>query len=186
MKKLILCFALIAAISVPAAFSQLRFELGANVPVKGLMLSGNDFDLGDLSIQGTVDLTGENIFFAIPNSSLLLQANLGFLKIGAGVKIQSFMLMAYGAYPNAQVELTLGPLCIDASLGGYYFGLFAIGIDPILTDSDYLIPEASVWVALGKKKAFRIGAGAICLLRTDFDISDLPVILYGGMKIVLE
>jgi len=180
MKKLILCFALIAAISVPAAFSQLRFELGANVPVAAMLLSG-----GELS-EGSIPLIGEDIFVAVPNSSLLLQANLGLLKIGVGVKVQSLMLMAYAAYPNAQVEIALGPLSIDASLGGYYMGFYAIGEGFGATELDALIPEASVWLALGKKKAFRIGAGAIGLLPTSFDLSDVPLIAYGGMKIVLE
>lgn len=96
------------------------------------------------------------------------------------------MFLVYAAYPNAQVEIALGPLSIDASLGGYYFGLYAMDVDPILTNADLLIPEASAWLALGKKKAFRIGGGAIGLLPTSFDLSDVPMILYGGMKIVLE
>jgi hypothetical protein len=180
MKKLILCVALIAAISVPAAFSQLRFEIGANVPVAAALLSG-----GELS-EDTIPLIGEDIFVAVPNSSLLLQIDLGLFKLGAGVKVQSLMLMAYAAYPNAQLEIALGPLCLDASLGGYYMGFYAIGEGFGYTELDALIPEVSAWLAFGKKKAFRIGAGAIGLLPTSFDLSDVPMILYGGMKIVLE
>jgi len=186
MKKLILCVALIAAIAVPAAFSQLRFELGANVPVAAMLLSGDAFDQSSNPIVTSMPLVGDNFFFVVPNSSFLLQADFGLLKIGAGVKIQSLMLMAYAAYPNAQVEIALGPLSIDASLGGYYMGYFGIGEGFGVSTMDYLIPEASVWLALGKKKAFRIGAGAIGLLPTSFDLSDVPLIAYGGMKIVLE
>lgn len=180
MKKLILCVALIAAISIPAAFSQLRFELGANVPVAAALLSG-----GELS-EDTIPLIGSDIFVAVPNSSLLLQIDLGLLKIGAGVKVQSIMLMAYAAYPNVQAEIALGPLSIDASLGGYYMGFYAIGEGFGAMELDALIPEVSAWLALGKKKAFRIGGGAIGLLPTSFDLSEVPMILYGGMKIVLE
>jgi hypothetical protein len=96
------------------------------------------------------------------------------------------MLIAYAAYPNAQLEVALGPLCIDASLGGYYMGVYGIGEGFGFTELDALIPEVSAWLALGKKRAFRIGAGAIGLLPVSFDLSDVPMILYGGMKIVLE
>ena len=180
MKKLFLCLVMIIAFAVPAAFSQLRFELGANVPIRGLLLSDGEIS-GD-----SIPLIGDDIFVPVPNSSLLLQANLGLLKIGVGVKVQSLMLMVYAAYPNAQVEIALGPLSIDASLGGYYMGTYAIGEGFGAAELDALIPEASVWLALGKKKAFRIGAGAIGLLPTSFDLSDVPLVVYGGMKIVLE
>ena len=180
MKKLILCVALIAAISVPAAFSQLRFELGANVPVAATALS-MDGDFGEM-----VDLVGDNSFIPIANSSLLLQANLGLFKLGVGVKVHSLMFVVYAGYPNVQAEIALGPLSVDASLGGYYFGIYAMDVSPTLIKADLLIPEVSAWLALGKKKAFRIGGGAIGLLPTSFDLSEVPMILYGGMKIVLE
>lgn len=180
MKKFVLCLVVIATMAVPSAFSQLRFEIGANVPVAATLLSG-----GQLS-EDSIPLIGEDIFVVVPNSSLLLQADLGVLKIGVGVKVQSLMLMAYAAYPNAQAEIVLGPLSIDASLGGYYMGTYAIGEGFGGGELNALIPEASVWLALGKKKVFRIGAGAIGLLPTSFDLSEVPLIAYAGMKVVLE
>lgn len=180
MKKLILCLVMIAAIAVPSAFSQLRFEIGANVPF-GLTSVTPAGDLGDIWT-----LVGEDVFIPIPNSSLLLQADLGLLKVGVGVKVHSVMFLLYVGYPNAQVELELGPLCIDASLGGYYLGSYVIGTGFLANQLDVLIPEASAWLALGKSKAFRIGVGAIGLMPTDFDLGAMPVLLYGGMKIVLE
>lgn len=186
MKKLILCLVMIAAIAVPSAFSQLRFEIGANVPLKAMLLSGGALNSSTFSDLGSIPLISEDFFLAVPNSSLLLQADLGLLKIGVGAKVQSIMLMAYAAYPNAQIELALGPLCVDASLGGYYMGYYVIGTGFGANKVDALIPEASVWLALGKKKAFRIGAGAIGLVPTNFDLSIVPVIAYAGMKVVLE
>ena len=180
MKKFSLCLVILAALAVPAAYSQLRFELGANVPVAAALLSGGELS-GD-----AIPLVGDDMFFPVPNASLLLQADMRLLKIGVGVKVQSLMLIAYAAYPNAQLEIALGPLCLDASVGGYYMGVYGIGEGFGFTELDALIPEVSAWLALGKKKAFRIGAGAIGLLPTSFDLSDVPMIFYGGRKVVLE
>ena len=124
MKKLILCLVMIAAIAVPSAFSQLRFEIGANVPVKAFLLSGAALDLEHLlqPRQHPLDQRG-----FLPRRPQQQPPPPGRPRPaqdrGVGVKVQSIMLMAYAAYPNAQVELALGPLCVDASLGGYYIGL---------------------------------------------------------------
>jgi hypothetical protein len=189
MNKKFLCIVLILALSASAAFSQIRFEIGANAPVAAGSASASSSAITDI-------FTTLNDFgiIPIPNLALLLQANMGFLKIGAGIKVQS--LIVYNlAYPAAQVELSLGPLMVDASVGGYYFGFYAIGntygiygLDS--TKPKYLIPDLSVWLALGNKHIFRLGGGVIGVMPLDSMSSlstlELPFVAYAGVKIVLE
>ena len=114
---------------------------------------------------------------------------MGFLKIGAGVKVQSLIVYSM-AYPMAQVELALGPFVLDASVGGYYFGYYGVGNIYGLQQADYLIPDISAWLALGKKQTFRLGGGAIGVVPMDSlgSLSSLvlPFVAYAGLKIVLE
>ncbi|HWP68860.1 MAG TPA: hypothetical protein VN437_06110, partial [Rectinemataceae bacterium] len=89
------------------------------------------------------------------------------------------------AYPIAQVELALGPVAIDASLGGYFFGSYAIGNVAAFEAQDILLPDLSVWFGLGEKKIFRIGGGAIGVISTSLDLGTLPFLAYAGIKVVL-
>ena len=180
MKKVLTCALLIAAIAVPAAFGQLRFEIGANAPLAVGYLS--DTVPAEDSIYGLIEEAG---IIPIPNLALFLQADLGLLKIGVGAKVQSIILYSL-AYPAAQVEIALGNFSIDASLGGYYFGYYAIGGIYGLEEMDILLPDISVWLGLGKRNAFRIGGGAIGAIPTSMDISEVPYIAYAGLKIVLQ
>lgn len=180
MKKFLVCMALILVISVPAAFSQFRLELGANAPLAVGYIAGSGGSESDL--VSTIEEAG---IIPIPNLALLLQANLGAVKIGLGVKAQSVIVYTLG-YPVAQLEIALGPLAIDASLGGYYFGYYAVGNEYGLQQADILVPDLSVWLGLGKKSTFRIGGGAIGIIPTTFDVSEVPFIAYGGLKIVLQ
>jgi hypothetical protein len=94
------------------------------------------------------------------------------------------------AYPVAQIELSLGPLVVDASVGGYYFGYFGIGNVYGLERFDFLIPDVSAWIALGKKQTFRLGGGAMGVVSLDslssLSTLELPFVAYAGLKIVLE
>lgn len=179
MKKAFICLVLICAISVPAAFSQFRLELGANAPVAVGYVTGSGSS-GD--IASTIEQSG---IIPIPNLALLLQANLGLVKIGVGLKAQSVIVYSL-AYPVAQLELALGPLAIDASLGGYYFGYYAVGNVYGVEKYDILLPDLSVWLGLGKKQTFRLGGGAIGAIPSSFDLSNVPFVAYAGLKIVLE
>jgi hypothetical protein len=182
--KKILCLALILALSASLAFGQFRFEIGANAPVAAGAASIGSSTIADIFTQ--IDDFG---IIPIPNLGLFLQANMGFLKIGAGVKVQSLIVYSM-AYPAAQVELALGPFVIDASVGGYYFGYYGIGNVYGLEQFDYLIPDISAWIALGKKQTFRLGGGAMGVLPMDslgsLSTLELPFVAYAGLKIVLE
>jgi hypothetical protein len=180
MKKKLLCFVLIATLAIPLAFSQLRFEIGANSPVSVGLASFSD---------GTLDEMAETIsdwgIVPVLNLGLLFQADLSLVKIGVGAKIHSLILYSIG-YPAAQVELMLGPIAIDASLGGYYFGYYGIGNVYGITQFDLLIADLSLWYGFGKNKNFRIGGGALGFVGMNLDFSTLPFIAYAGLKVVLD
>ncbi|MCX7026226.1 MAG: hypothetical protein NT061_01780 [Spirochaetes bacterium] len=184
MKKRILSLILILLVSAPLTFSQIRFELGANAPV-----AAGSASAGSSAITDIFTTIGDFGIIPIPNLALFLQANMGFLKIGAGVKVQSLIVYSM-AYPAAQVELALGPLMVDASVGGYYFAYYTIGNIYGLEQMDYLVPDLSIWLALGNKHTFRLGGGAIGVVPMDslqsLSSLQLPFIAYAGLKIVLE
>ena len=179
MKKVLLCAFLILAVSVPSGFSQLRFEIGASAPVTVGYFSGSGGDYGDA--LSTVEELG---ILPIPNLALFLQADLGLLKLAAGIKAHSLIIYTL-AYPVAQLELALGPLSVDASLGGYYFGYSALGNLFGFDQIDYLIPDFSVWLGLGKRNAIRLGGGAFGLVPATLEADTMPFIGYAGLKIVL-
>jgi len=179
MKKTLLCAILILAVSVPSGFSQLRFEIGASAPVSVGYVSGTGGDYGD-----TLSTIEELGILPIPNLALFLQADLGLLKLAAGIKAHSLIIYTL-AYPVVQLEMALGPLSVDASLGGYYFGYSALGNLFGLEQIDYLVPDLSVWLGLGKRNAIRLGGGALGLIPATMETDIMPFIGYAGLKIVL-
>jgi len=179
MKKMLLCSVLIVAISAPAAFGQLRFEIGATAPLSVGYFSGSGGDYSDT--LSTIDELG---ILPIPNLALFLQADMGIIKLAAGIRAHSLIIYTL-AYPVAQVELALGPLSVDASIGGYFFGYSAIGNLFGLDQIDFLVPDLSVWLGLGKRKSIRLGGGALGLIPSSMDTDIVPFIGYAGLKIVL-
>ncbi|MFZ2636748.1 MAG: hypothetical protein WAZ99_06940 [Rectinemataceae bacterium] len=180
MKRLFFVAAILLAVSAPAAFGQFRLELGAEAPLGIGYLSGSAS--GDAFLEDTFSETG---IIPIPTAGLYLQADLAIIKIAAGVKLHS-AIIATGGYPNLLVELALGPLAVEAGLGGYYFGFAAAGEDVWFGQMDVLLPEVSAWLALGKRRAFRIGAGAIGLMGSELGADLIPFIYYAGLKVVLD
>jgi hypothetical protein len=180
MKKTLLFTVLVLLAAVPATFGQVRFEIGANAPLAVGYISGSGGGSGD--IVSTIEDAG---IIPIPNIGLFLQANLGSVKLGVGVRAQSIILYSI-AYPAAQIEFASGHFAIDASFGGYYFGYYAIGDIYGVETADILLPDLSVWFGFGKKNTFRIGGGAIGVLSSSLDLSALPFIAYAGIKVVLQ
>lgn len=181
MKKFLICLLVAVAIATPA-YSQLRFEVGVNAPISVGIASG---DLGVESIDLT-ELQQDIGIIPIANLGLFLRMKLGFISLGAGVKAQSVFLAATVAYPAALAEIALGPLVLEATLGGGYFGYYVAG-DAGSGALDLALPELSAWLALGKRKGFRLGVGAIGFASlSEFDLSTVPFLAYGGIKIVLD
>jgi len=179
MKKILMCMILILCISVPAAFSQFRFEIGASAPLYVGVFNGDTADIGDIG-----SLLEEVGIIPIPNLALLLQLDAGPIKLGAGIKAWT-ALVASAAYPIVQAEIALGALSIDASLGGYFLAYYGVPDTFGFEEIGAFIPDLSVWLGIGKKNAFRIGGGAMGLIPTSFDLTTVPYVLYAGLKVVL-
>lgn len=181
MKKFLLCALLVVVVLTPAV-SQLRFEVGVNAPLS-IGIASEDF--GVIS-EDLTDLQSEIGIIPIANMGLFLRMKLGFLSIGAGAKVQSLFLALNVGYPAAIAEIALGPLVVEATLGGGFFGYYVAG-ESGFGELDLALPELSAWLALGKRRSFRLGVGAIGLASiSDFDLSTLPYLAYGGVKIVLD
>lgn len=179
MKKILICMVLILCISVPAAFSQFRFEIGASAPITVGAFDSSTSDFAD--IGSILDEVG---IIPIPNLALLLQLDAGPIKLGAGIKAWT-ALIASAAYPIVQAELALGALSIDASLGGYFLAYYGVPNTFGFEEIGAFIPDLSVWLGIGKKNAFRIGGGAMGLIPTSFDLTTVPYVVYAGLKVVL-
>lgn len=180
MLKRLVIIGLALALLLPSAFADFRFEIGVNTPVYAGIAS-----LADVESIG-VDL-GDELGGILPilNLGLLLQSDLGPLKLGLGIKAHSF-LVASIAYPVVQAALELGPLIAEASAGGYFYGFLAIAGFQGVTSYPLYLGDLSLWLGLGKKNTFRIGAGAVGAFGPDLDIGLTPFIAYAGLKVVLD
>jgi len=179
MKKILVCMILILCVSVPAAFSQFRFEIGVSAPI-----TVGAFDSETSGFADVGSLLDEVGILPIPNLALLLQLDAGPLKLGAGIKAWTALVVSAG-YPIAQAEISLGALSIDASLGGYFFAFYSVPNTFGFETMEILIPDLSVWLGIGKKNAFRIGGGAMGFIPASFDLTTIPYIAYAGLKVVL-
>ncbi len=179
MKKRLFLLGLVLLLSTSLAFAEFNFELGAQIPI-GIGALTDSLGLSS-DYEDILSLAG---FLPIPTASLLFQGGVGSFKLGGGIRVYSLILASI-AYPQLQAELGLGDLSLDFSLGGYFLGYYAIGGYSGLENINLLMPELSAWYSLGKRKLFRIGLGALGFIPTDFDLSGMPFVFYGGFKVVL-
>jgi hypothetical protein len=168
------------ALILPSAFADFRFEIGVNSPVLAGIASLEDMEAVGVDLSEEIDG-----ILPILNLGLLLQSDLGPLKLGLGIKAHSF-LIATLAYPVVQASLELGPLIVEASAGGYFYGFLAIGGFQGVTSYPLYLGDLSLWLGLGKNKAFRVGAGAVGAFSPELDIAVTPFIAYAGLKVVLD
>lgn len=157
------------------AGAQVRFDLGVDVPrgvgaVVGSSVGGTDFSGLGAS------------FFPFPEASVYYSFGGGLITGGIGLRAFTLILESV-AWPNAFVELSLGPVVIEAQVGG---GLFLIA--GLATDAQFgkiFFPDLSAWFKIGK--SFRLGLGAIGLFVPGVDLSvDLPFVYYFGAKFIIS
>ncbi len=172
MKKIIL-FILIIVLVVPAAFSQIRLDMGVKVPVSmGVKFSDLDSDT-----ESSVNII-ENFTFLFPEVSGTYQFALGPLKLGAGIQLYTLILESI-AWPMAFAEVDFSPLVpivINAKMGGgafLMFGLYNHG-----DTGNLFMPEVNAYVKLGK--TFRLGGGVMMFTNKDLADDAVPYILYLG------
>lgn len=151
MKKKIPIVILFSILIAGPAFSELRVDVGADIPWGiGAVISG----FSDPS-QTSVNVL-QNFVFLVPEGNVLYQFPLGPVKLGAGIRAFSLILETI-AWPNALAELNLGPVAVDLNLGGGVYFLF--GLYNQLSTSSVIVPDLSAYFKIGK--TFRVGGGGI-------------------------
>jgi len=177
MKRSLLVLLIIASLVAPA-FSQMRIDIGADIP-RGLGITVD----GDTEIsQETVDFF-TTYFIPFPEAAIYYQYDLDVMKLGIGARAYTFIVETI-IWPNAFAELNLGRVAIEAQVGGGLFGL--IGLYNSIEAGAYFFPDISVWYKLGKKQSFRLGLGAMGLYMPDLLDDGMVFAYYIGGKVALE
>jgi hypothetical protein len=176
MKRAALLFFILALVAVPA-FSQLRLDIGVDVPRGiGAVLQG------DTQISKDAVDFFSNYVFPFPEAALHYQFDFGMVKLGVGARAFTFILET-AIWPNAFAELNLGPLAIEAQAGG---GLFAlVGLYNSVKAGKVFMPDLSAWFKIGKKQLFRLGGGAMGIYLPEVTTEGMAFVYYLGGKVAL-
>jgi hypothetical protein len=172
MRKFLIVTIFAAALAAPS-MAQGRLDIGIDVP-KGMgnvLPSGVDASVSDFLAKA---------FIPFPEAALYYQWDLGMIKVGAGLRAYT-VILASVAWPNAFAELDLGPLAVEAQLGGGVFAYYAIASGGLETGKVFF-PDLSAWYAFGQKRILRLGAGAMGIFLPNQDAGSLPFIIYLGAK----
>jgi len=190
MKKFILVMLIAIALVVPAA-AQLRIDVGLMKPL-GIGITNlpeASSELKDLSETMT-----KQVWLFLPEVGAYYELKLDPLplKLGFGARAFSFLVIG-AAWPNVFAELQLGPVFVEAQLGGLFFGYYALN-DFGGEFGKVFLPDLSAWIALGQKKSFRLGGGALMFYAPEFvdALADstgrvlVPFIYYASAKFVIR
>jgi hypothetical protein len=176
MKRIIIIFALIAILALPA-FSQVRLDLGVSVPMTlGYIGQGEirtDSDIGDF-LQSHI--------FPFPEAGLYYQFNVEPLRLALGVRVFTFILESV-MWPNFLLELSFEPVFIQAQLGGLLFAAFGL-----YSNADFgkiILPDLSIWIGLGKERRFRLGGGVLGLALPELTTEGIGIAPYLGGRVSL-
>jgi hypothetical protein len=172
MRKFLIVTIFAAALAAPS-MAQARLDIGIDVPkgIGNVLPSGVDASVSDFLASA---------FIPFPEAAIYYQWDLGMLKFGAGVRAYT-VILASVAWPNAFAELDVGPLAVEAQIGGGIFAYYAIASGGIETGKVFF-PDLSAWYAFGQKRIFRLGCGAMGIFLPGQDTSGLPFIFYLGAK----
>jgi hypothetical protein len=176
MKRIVLLMVFIAVIAVPA-FSQFRIDLGFDVPMT-LGVIGK----GQIQTSSEIGTFLRSHILPFPEASFYYQFGIGPLTIAPGVRVFTFILESV-LWPNLLAELALGPVFIQAQLGGLVFAVFGLYND--VEYGNVLLPDVSVWIGLGKERRFRVGGGVLGLMLPDLTTEGIGIAPYVGAKISL-
>ena len=177
MKKFMIVLAILVLVAVPT-FAQWRLDVGAVVP-RGV----------GLSIGGTTDtkISGVDMaswpFIPFPEAAIYYTGELGPVSLGVGARAFTLILETI-LWPNAFVELNLGPVALEAQVGGGFFAMF--GLASATETGKVFLPDLSAWFKIGKKGNFRLGGGLIGLYMPEITDTDaIPFLLYLGGKVAI-
>lgn len=173
MKKNMGVIIILVMLTAPA-FAQARIDVGAVVP------RGAGFTLGESTgtVIGGVDMESWP-FIPFPEAGFYFTGQFGPVVAGLGVRVFTLILETI-LWPNAFVELNLGPLAVEAQAGGGFFAM--AGLANASEFGKVIIPDLSAWIKIGRKGNFRLGGGLIGLYLPEISESDAVTFLYyfGG------
>ncbi len=176
MKRIVLISALILVLAFPA-FSQLRLDMGVDVPMTVGVIGQ-----GEIQTSNEVGQFLREHILPFPEASLYYQFDIGPLKLAPGVRVFTFILES-ALWPNLMAELQFDRVFIQAQLGGLFFVFF--GLANNAEYGEVLFPDLSIWIGLGKERRFRIGGGVIGLLLPELTTEGMGFAPYLGGKVSL-
>jgi hypothetical protein len=153
---IICCLLLVGAVS---AYSQARLDINVSVP----------FYLGvELGSFGEGEGASIPFFIPFPDFGLYYQFDLGLIKLGAGARVFTFILVNL-AYPAFFAEIDLNPIFINVNLGGLTYLIFG-ALETTMADGIALCPD--IFVGMRFNDWFGLGAGAFFLTNTENFMED--------------
>ncbi len=176
MKRIILFVAFVAILASPV-FSQVRLDIGLDVPM-------NIYAVGGGEVQSSSDVGSflKEHIFPFPEASLYYQFSVGPVKLAPGVRAFTMILESV-LWPNLLMELAVEPVFIQAQLGGLLFLFF--GLENQADFGQVFFPDLSIWVGLGKERRFRLGGGLLGMYMPELTTEGMAVVPYLGGKVSL-
>jgi hypothetical protein len=176
MKRIILFVAFVAILASPV-FSQVRLDIGVDVPM-------NIYAVGGGEVQSSSDVGSflKQHIFPFPEASLYYQFEVGPIKLAPGVRAFTMILESV-LWPNLLMELAVEPIFIQAQLGGLLFLFF--GLENQADFGQVFFPDLSIWVGLGKERRFRLGGGLLGMYMPELTTEGMAVVPYLGGKVSL-
>jgi hypothetical protein len=176
MKRIILFVAFVAILASPV-FSQVRLDIGVDVPM-------NIYAVGGGEVQSSSDVGSflKQHIFPFPEASLYYQFEVGPIKLAPGVRAFTMILESV-LWPNLLMELAVEPVFIQAQLGGLLFLFF--GLENQADFGQVFFPDLSIWIGLGKERRFRLGGGLLGMYMPELTTEGMAVVPYLGGKVSL-
>jgi hypothetical protein len=151
MKKKILLSFILSLFIVMAAGAQVRLDVNVSVPLY----------VGAVTDYGEVGEYTEYAFL-IPDLMVHYQIEMEMIKVGFGMRMVTLIVETM-LFPNAFVELNVGPIAANFSLGGGMYIFFGLYSDIQFTST--ILPDVSAYFKI--TDWFQLGAGILFVM--DFE-----------------
>jgi len=152
--------ALLILLSAMSAGAQARLEVNLDWPLVIGWTSESTY-LGN----DTVDVSQFRLL--VPDFRAYYQFGDGLLTGGIGVRVPTLIIVSL-IYPEGFVEVNLKPFSLEATLGGFLFGAFGLGVGTF-SAQPLLLSDLSASVELASW--FRLGGGVYLIMPTDSTFS---------------
>jgi len=152
---------------------QVRLEASHNCPLKNGLSNASILGTG-----GSIDFSQYHLI--VPDFRAYYQFGDDFIRGGIGVRVPTFIIVSL-FWPEAFVELNLHPVVLEASLGGFLFGGFGLGVGSF-TVQPWVIPDLNASIEIAPW--FRLGGGVLFLAPFNSWNQDFLYIAYVGARFI--